>query len=156
MIFILCSSYDDVIFFFFFDISRKNYLHWKHEIYINDAEHMISYLSFIHYVVVFALEKWLFSKHTFFDHYCTLAAASLYSSNDFCTVTHKFVPGLLVLLHHKCICLSINPVPYLEHASSCLFSYITVSGAPRNFAGVGVQFFKKKKQTQLQLIYFNH
>ena len=73
----------------------------------NDAERMISYLSFIHYVVVFALEKWLFSKNTFFDHYCTLAV-SLYSSNDFRIVTHKFVPGLLVLLHHKCICLSIK------------------------------------------------
>ena len=31
----------------------------------NDAEHMVSYLSFVHCFVVFALEKCLFSKHTF-------------------------------------------------------------------------------------------
>ena len=125
----------------------------------NDSEHMISYLFFIHYFVLFALEKWLFSKNNLFDHYCTLAA-SLYSSNDFRTVTHKFVPGLLVLSHHKYICLLIKRLTifrkyiivlvFIHHTTlqQCIFSKMTgPSTMPFGEGKIFEQKIKINKQT---------
>ena len=101
----------------------------------NDAEYMISYLFFVHYFVVSALEKQLVTKNTFFDRYRTLA--SLYSSNDFRTVTRNFVSGLLVLLRRKCICLLIKHLTifrtyiivhfFIHHNTlqQCIFSKMT-------------------------------
>ena len=71
----------------------------------NDAKHMISLVIHTLFCRIRTRKIVILTKH-FFYRYHTLA--SLYSSNDFRTVTHKFVTGLLVLLRHKCICLLIK------------------------------------------------
>ena len=85
-----------------------NYLRWKHEIYTK-RRRTYDLLFVLHtlFCLICTRKIVIILKTRFFYHYCALAV-SLYSSNDFRIVTHKFVPGLLVLLHHKCICLLIK------------------------------------------------
>ena len=84
------------------------YLRWKYESYIK-RRRTYDMLFVLHTLLcrICTRKIVILKKHFLTIIDCTLGA-SLYSSNDFRTVTHKFVPGLLVLLHLKCICLLIK------------------------------------------------
>ena len=124
----------------------------------NDAEHLVSLFVLRTLFCRICTRKMGILKTHFFDHYCTLAA-SLYSSNDFRTVTHKFVSGLLVLLHHKCICLSIKHLTmfrtctivlvFIHHSNvqQCIFSKMT--GPSTLPFGEGKFFEQKNKINEL-------
>ena len=75
------------------------------------------------------------SPYNFSTDFRTLA--SLYSLNDFRNVALKLVPGLLVLLRHKCICLLMTHLTtcrtyfivyfFIHHSTlqQCIFSKMT-------------------------------
>ena len=113
-----------------------NCLRWKYEIHTK-RRRIYDFLFVLHtlFCRICSRKIVILIKNTFLGRYRT--SASLHSSNDFRTVTHRFVSGLLVLLRHQCNCLLIKhstifrtyiTVHFFVHHSTlqqCIFSKMT-------------------------------